>query len=239
MKPLETNVMQAGPDVETGSIRVSDVRKTFQTGDELIEALRGVSFEVPAATCSFFVGPSGSGKSTLLYLLGGLDRPTSGTIEIDGEDLTRMNEVEQDVFRRRKIGFVFQQFNLIHNLTAVDNVLLAVHPRGADARVPHQGRRPAPPGRPGPPAQAQAVEALGRPAAAGGDRARPRSRTRPCCWPMSRPATSITKGATRSSPCCASSKRSAAALSSSSPTTAGSFDRDDHVVEIQDGRIVA
>ena len=83
-------------------ICVSDVRKSFRSGDEEIEALRGVTFEVPHGACSFFVGPSGSGKSTLLYLLGALDRPTSGTIAIDGEVITAMNEVDQDVFRRRR-----------------------------------------------------------------------------------------------------------------------------------------
>jgi putative ABC transport system ATP-binding protein len=111
-------------------IRVSDVRKSFQSGEEVIQAVRGISFEVPAGVCSFIVGPSGSGKSTLLYMLGALDNPTSGTITIDGQILTAMNEVHQDAFRRQKIGFVFQQFNLIHNLTAVGNVLLPFIPLG-------------------------------------------------------------------------------------------------------------
>jgi putative ABC transport system ATP-binding protein len=111
-------------------ICVSDVKKSFRTGDEEIEALRGVTFGVPPGACSFFVGPSGSGKSTLLYLLGALDRPSSGAISIDGQEITAMNEVDQDVFRRNKIGFVFQQFNLIHNLSAVENVLLPFIPRG-------------------------------------------------------------------------------------------------------------
>ena len=113
-------------------IRVSDVRKSFRSGDEEIHALRGVSvlrFRRGPVRSSL-VGPSGSGKSTLLYLLAALDRPTSGSIAIDGETITAMNEVEQDVFRRQKIGFVFQQFNLIHNLSAVDNVLLPFIPRG-------------------------------------------------------------------------------------------------------------
>jgi putative ABC transport system ATP-binding protein len=116
--------------VATAMVRVTEVRKSFRSGDETIEALRGVSFEVPPAACSFFVGPSGSGKSTLLYLLGALDCPTSGTIEIGGDSITAMNEVAQDAFRREKIGFVFQQFNLIHNLSAVDNVLLPFFPLG-------------------------------------------------------------------------------------------------------------
>ena len=85
-------------------IRVSDVRKTFRVGEEEVQALRGVSFEVRRGTILFIVGPSGSGKSTLLYLLGALDNPTSGTIVIDGEDLTAMDEVQEDIFRRGKIG---------------------------------------------------------------------------------------------------------------------------------------
>ncbi|MGC1722241.1 MAG: ABC transporter ATP-binding protein [Isosphaeraceae bacterium] len=115
---------------EPVAIRVSDVRKTFRSGEEEVEALRGVSFEVQRGTGLFIVGPSGSGKSTLLYLLGALDNPTSGTIVIDGANITAMDEVQGDVFRRGKIGFVFQQFNLIPNLSAVDNVLLPYIPTG-------------------------------------------------------------------------------------------------------------
>ena len=112
-------------------IRVSDVRKKFRSGEEDVQALRGVSLEVPRGACSFIVGPSGSGKSTLLYLLGALDNPTSGTITIDGSTVTEMNELQQDLFRREKLGFVFQQFNLIPNLNAVGNVLLPFIPTGA------------------------------------------------------------------------------------------------------------
>jgi len=115
---------------EPVAIRVSDVRKAFRSGAEEVEALRGVSFEVQRGTGLFIVGPSGSGKSTLLYLLGALDNPTSGTIVIDGANITAMDEVQGDVFRRGKIGFVFQQFNLIPNLSAVDNVLLPYIPTG-------------------------------------------------------------------------------------------------------------
>jgi putative ABC transport system ATP-binding protein len=111
-------------------IRVSNLRKSFRGGDTLVEALRGVSLSVAAGSCLFLVGPSGSGKSTLLYLLGALDEPTSGTIEIDGEELTAMNETERDRFRRRKVGFIFQQFNLIGHLTAVGNVLMPFIPTG-------------------------------------------------------------------------------------------------------------
>jgi len=116
-------------------IRVSDVRKTFRSGEEDVQALRGVSFEVPRGAFFFIVGPSGSGKSTLLYLLGALDNPTSGAITIDGQTLTGMNEVQQDLFRRQKLGFIFQQFNLIPNLTAAGNVVLPFIPVGISPAI--------------------------------------------------------------------------------------------------------
>src|SRR3954453_22688702 len=111
-------------------ISVNDVRKTFRSGDRRVEALRGVSCRIPEGKCAFIVGPSGSGKSTLLYLLGALDRPDSGAIRIDGRDLTTMSEADQNAYRRDKVGFIFQAFNLISNLTAVENVLIPFYPRG-------------------------------------------------------------------------------------------------------------
>src|SRR6476659_6063347 len=111
-------------------IEVTDLHKTFRSGEEQIEALRGVTFQIPSGNCCFIVGPSGSGKSTLLYLLGTLDLPTSGTIRVEGSDVTTMPEQEQDRFRRDHVGFVFQSFNLIGNLSAVDNVLLPFLPQG-------------------------------------------------------------------------------------------------------------
>ena len=85
---------------------------------------------MPAGSCTFIVGPSGSGKSTLLYLLAALDLPTSGTIRVADRDITAMSEAERDDFRRNQVGFVFQSYNLINNLTAVDNVLLPYTPLG-------------------------------------------------------------------------------------------------------------
>ncbi len=111
-------------------IRVSDLKKCYVSGEEQVHALRGVSFEVPNGSFTFIVGPSGSGKSTLLYLLAALDSPTSGSIAIEENVLTTMNETQQDTVRRQKLGFIFQQFNLIHNLTAVGNVLLPFIPLG-------------------------------------------------------------------------------------------------------------
>jgi putative ABC transport system ATP-binding protein len=112
-----------------------EVRKSFHTGDETVEALRGVTFMAPAGSCTFIVGPSGSGKSTLLYLLGALDRPSSGTIRVGGDDLTAMSDAEQDGYRRGRVGFVCQSFNLIANLSAVDNVLLPYIPTGVTSQL--------------------------------------------------------------------------------------------------------
>ena len=111
-------------------IEAEDVRKSFRGGDETVEALRGVSFKIPAGSCTFIVGPSGSGKSTLLYLLGALDQPSSGMIRVAGQEVTRMTESQRDDCRRNRIGFVYQSFNLISNLSAVDNVLLPYIPIG-------------------------------------------------------------------------------------------------------------
>lgn len=111
-------------------IDVVDVHKSYRSGDRSVEALRGIHCRVPKGRFAFIVGPSGSGKSSLLYLLGALDRPTSGSILVEGQDLTRMTEAEQNAYRRDRVGFIFQSFNLISNLTAVENVLVPFLPRG-------------------------------------------------------------------------------------------------------------
>ena len=112
-------------------IDVRDVTKIFRAGDSHVEALRGVTFQIPSGACAFIVGPSGSGKSTLLTLAGPLDRPTSGTIRVEGWDLTAITEDEQDRFRHDHVGFIFQTFNLIGNLSALDNVLIPFLPSGS------------------------------------------------------------------------------------------------------------
>ena len=111
-------------------IEVNDVTKSFRSGEQTVEALRGVSFVVPQGRFAFIVGPSGSGKSTLLYMLGALDRPTTGTIRVEGRNLATMTERECNRYRRDRIGFIFQSFNLISNLSAVENVLTPYLPRG-------------------------------------------------------------------------------------------------------------
>ncbi|MGE5754860.1 MAG: ABC transporter ATP-binding protein [Planctomycetaceae bacterium] len=111
-------------------IDVVSVRKSYRSGDRSVEALRGVSCRIGKGRFAFIVGPSGSGKSTLLYLLGALDRPTEGEIWIEGRDVATMSEADQNAYRRDKVGFIFQSFNLISNLTAVENVLVPFLPRG-------------------------------------------------------------------------------------------------------------
>jgi len=100
------------------------VRKAYQRGGETIEVLRGVSVGIEAGDFLALMGPSGSGKTTLLNLLGGLDRPTDGTIEIAGERLERMSQAQLGAWRARHVGFVFQMYNLLPMLTAARNVEL-------------------------------------------------------------------------------------------------------------------
>ena len=106
--------------------RTTGLRKTFRMGDTLVHALRGVDMAVEEGELVAILGASGSGKSTLLGLLGGLDTPTEGAVEIGGVDITKMNENELAEIRNEKIGFVFQFFNLVPTLTAVENVELPI-----------------------------------------------------------------------------------------------------------------
>ncbi len=107
-------------------IRAVGVTKELPLGQHTIHALRGVDMEILSGEIVGIVGPSGSGKSTLLGIIGGLDSPTQGKIEIDGVDITRMNEDQLTEIRNEKIGFIFQFFNLIPTLTALENVALPV-----------------------------------------------------------------------------------------------------------------
>ncbi|MFW6125291.1 MAG: ABC transporter ATP-binding protein [Pirellulales bacterium] len=122
-------------------IQIRDVHKSYQLGHHEVRALRGVSCEVPTGAFAFVVGPSGSGKSTLLYLLGALDRPTSGSVQVDGRELSRCTPAEADQYRRHQVGFVFQAFNLISNLTALENVLVPYLPDGVDHQRRAEARR--------------------------------------------------------------------------------------------------
>ncbi len=119
-------------------VNIADLKKTYQTGDVAFEALKGVSFEIPAGDFVAVMGPSGSGKSTLLHLVGGLDRPSAGTVSIGDYALHTMDETALARFRRVNIGFVFQFFNLIENLTVQANIELpALLANGQDKKTIH------------------------------------------------------------------------------------------------------
>lgn len=107
-------------------LEVKAVSKTYGSGETAVRALKNVSFSVPKGEFVAVVGESGSGKSTLLNMLGALDMPTSGKVFIDGKDIFSMKEKEQTVFRRRNIGFIFQAFNLIPELTVEQNMIFPV-----------------------------------------------------------------------------------------------------------------
>lgn len=98
--------------------------KTFKLGEVEVEVLKNIDLEIKEGEFVSIMGPSGSGKSTLLYLLGGLDKPTSGSVKIAGKELSYMKDKEQSIMRRRNVGFVFQFYNLIPNLDVEENIML-------------------------------------------------------------------------------------------------------------------
>lgn len=111
-------------------IEAFKVSKVYRKGVEVIKALDGVDLKVFEGEFIIILGPSGSGKSTLLNILGALDRPSSGTVVIDGLEVSKLKEAELVALRRQKVGFVFQQYNLIPTLTALENVEIALAPMG-------------------------------------------------------------------------------------------------------------
>ncbi|MCU1296359.1 MAG: transporter ATP-binding protein [Acidobacteriaceae bacterium] len=113
-------------------IEAVELTKTYHVGKIEVPALRGVSFNVEKGDFVSIVGPSGSGKSTLFYLLGGLTRPDSGHVIIDGADFAQLSDAERTRMRKRKIGFVFQKFNLLPTLNARDNIEIALDIAGKD-----------------------------------------------------------------------------------------------------------
>jgi putative ABC transport system ATP-binding protein len=107
-------------------IEAVNLRKTYHVGKIEVHALRGISFSVPRGEFVSVVGPSGSGKSTLFYLLGGLTRADSGHVMVDGDDFAKLSDAERTRMRKRKIGFVFQKFNLLPTLSAQSNIDIAL-----------------------------------------------------------------------------------------------------------------
>ncbi|MFL5968926.1 MAG: ABC transporter ATP-binding protein, partial [Gaiellaceae bacterium] len=126
-----TTVPAEAPDTEA-VVSAQDVTRRYGEGDTAVDALRGVSLDVPKGQLTAVMGPSGSGKSTLMHILAGLDSPTSGEVTIAGTKLSQLNDNELTKLRRRHIGFVFQFFNLLPMLNAVENVLLPLTIAGED-----------------------------------------------------------------------------------------------------------
>ncbi len=114
-------------------LRAVNVTKYYGTQPVLVKALDGVTLSVEQGSFTAIVGTSGSGKSTLLHMLGGLDTPTGGSVVVDGQELSGMGRNELAIFRRRKIGFIFQNYNLIPNLSIYDNIVLPVELDGRRA----------------------------------------------------------------------------------------------------------
>jgi putative ABC transport system ATP-binding protein len=126
--------------MESPFIHIDNLRKTYPMGRDVVHALAGVNVNVESNSFMAIIGPSGSGKSTLLHLMGGLDRPTEGSIHIDGKHLEEMDENALAAYRRRKVGFVFQSFNLIPSMNTLENVAFplrfdGVHKKEREARA--------------------------------------------------------------------------------------------------------
>ena len=107
-------------------LSVQDLKKYYQMGENTVKALDGVNLDITEGEFLAIVGTSGSGKSTLLHMLGGLDNPTSGKILIDGKDISKLSRDELTIYRRRKIGFVFQNYNLLSHMNAYENIVLPI-----------------------------------------------------------------------------------------------------------------
>jgi len=107
-------------------VEITNLYKTYKLGTVDVEVLKGINLSIQSGEFVSIMGPSGSGKSTLLYLIGGLDKPTSGSVKIKGKELAVMKDKEESIMRRREIGFVFQFYNLIPNLNVEENIMLPV-----------------------------------------------------------------------------------------------------------------
>ncbi len=121
--------MSNGPIIQT-----RDLRKTYRVGNVDVQALRGVELAVPAGDFLAIIGPSGSGKSTLFHIIGGLTPPTAGSVSVAGNDLAQLSDAGRTRLRKNTVGFVFQKFNLLPNLTARDNIEVARFIAGMDSK---------------------------------------------------------------------------------------------------------
>lgn len=118
-------------------LKTTNLRKYYGSGDTVVKALDGVNLSVANGEFAAIVGTSGSGKSTLLHMLGGLDRPTDGTVEVEGHNIFSLKDDSLTIFRRRKIGFVFQSFNLVPVLNVYENIVLPIELDGNRIDTPH------------------------------------------------------------------------------------------------------
>ncbi len=172
-------------------LELQDVSKVYGEGAAEVHALRGVDLSVEAGAMVAVMGPSGSGKSTLLTIAGSLEDPTSGEVLVGGNPVSRMSRNAKARLRRRTVGYVFQDFNLLPGLTAAENVALPLELDGTlgqgRARGGPAGAGRARPERAGVPVPRPAIR---RRTPAGGDRPRAGRESAACCWPTSRPAPS-------------------------------------------------
>jgi putative ABC transport system ATP-binding protein len=123
----------AEPSAAAMVVAAHGITRDYGEGDTIVQALRGVDVEIPPGQFTAVMGPSGSGKSTLMHILAGLDRPTAGSVSIDGQEITAMGDQDLTLLRRRHIGFIFQFFNLLPMLTAEENIVLPLRIAGRDA----------------------------------------------------------------------------------------------------------
>ncbi len=143
---IESVSSQGDTDFSYGGISImtiletKDLRKIYGSGDTEVRALDGVDLTVEKGEFVAIVGTSGSGKSTLLHMLGGLDRPTSGVVTVDGKDIFSLKDEELTIFRRRKIGFVFQNYNLVPVLNVYENIALPIQLDGGHMDKAHVDR---------------------------------------------------------------------------------------------------
>ncbi len=121
-------------------LKTTELKKYYGSGDAMVRALDGVNFEVENGEFVAIVGTSGSGKSTLLHMMGGLDRPTSGSVEVAGQKIFELKDDALTIFRRRKIGFVFQSFNLVPVLNVYENIVLPIELDGGRIDTAHVDR---------------------------------------------------------------------------------------------------
>ena len=219
-------------------VQVSNVTKTYD--NDGAPAVAHVSMEVSPGESVAVMGPSGSGKSTLLNLIAGLDRPTGGEIRVGGERIDTLSETGLARFRRRQVGMIFQFFNLLDDMTVLDNVLLPAQLAG----MPTPSRRGPGPMSCWPRCGSGSTGTPTRPGCPAGNgsgwRSRGRWSTGPrCCWPTSRPGPWTPRPGRRSASCCSTSNSSGQTLIlvTHNPDLAARYAA--RVIEIVDGRVAS